>query len=331
MSRHLQVPGLPRSARLPVLLACLVVLAALTPAAAFAVTIQVPADVLGTASPRASLSATEGPGIASLVLDGAVVRSAEVSAGQLSAALGPLRLPVGSHRLSVSLRSAAGVSVSPVATVVSWAKPMPPVPVSPAYGYSGATCGIVAKAGPATTRLAVWVNGVSYGSWPVTPGQTVRLATATMAAGRNTIRIDATNPVATTTGTFSVKRLDFPWPTCIVVDKSEYKLYWVRDGALIKVYPVAIGKASTPTPERVWKVGVKYVYNDWGVYGPRRLRLFRKVGSDSYQYTGYGIHGTNEEWVIGTMASHGCIRMYNRDVIELYPQVPMGTMVQTRE
>ena len=32
---------------------------------------------------------------------------------------------------------------------------------------------------------------------------------------------------------------------------------------------------------------------------------------------------------IGTMASHGCIRMYNRDVLELWPQVPIGTYVVT--
>jgi lipoprotein-anchoring transpeptidase ErfK/SrfK len=50
-----------------------------------------------------------------------------------------------------------------------------------------------------------------------------------------------------------------------------------------------------------------------------------------YVFTAYAIHGTNQEWVIGTQASHGCIRMYNRDVRELFPQVPLGTMVITRE
>ena len=40
-----------------------------------------------------------------------------------------------------------------------------------------------------------------------------------------------------------------------------------------------------------------------------------------------GIHGTAEEWSIGSRASHGCIRMRVRDVVDLYPRVPMGTPV----
>ena len=45
---------------------------------------------------------------------------------------------------------------------------------------------------------------------------------------------------------------------------------------------------------------------------------------------GYGIHGTAEEWSIGTKASHGCIRMRVRDVKRLYPRVPVGTRVLIR-
>lgn len=39
------------------------------------------------------------------------------------------------------------------------------------------------------------------------------------------------------------------------------------------------------------------------------------------------IHGTNEEGLIGTPASHGCVRMRNADVIDLYDRVPVGTEV----
>ena len=39
------------------------------------------------------------------------------------------------------------------------------------------------------------------------------------------------------------------------------------------------------------------------------------------------VHGTNEEGLIGTPASHGCVRMRNRDVVELYSLVPVGTLV----
>jgi lipoprotein-anchoring transpeptidase ErfK/SrfK len=42
----------------------------------------------------------------------------------------------------------------------------------------------------------------------------------------------------------------------------------------------------------------------------------------------YGIHGTNKPGSIGSYASHGCIRMFNRDVEKLYPLVPHGCRVK---
>ena len=49
-------------------------------------------------------------------------------------------------------------------------------------------------------------------------------------------------------------------------------------------------------------------------------------GVDSYQRYIY-IHGTHEEGLIGQKASHGCIRMFNSDVIELFNNVKKGTKV----
>jgi hypothetical protein len=42
---------------------------------------------------------------------------------------------------------------------------------------------------------------------------------------------------------------------------------------------------------------------------------------------GIYIHGTADEASIGTPSSHGCIRMYNRDVIDLYDRIPLGALV----
>lgn len=42
----------------------------------------------------------------------------------------------------------------------------------------------------------------------------------------------------------------------------------------------------------------------------------------------YGIHGTNKPWSIGRFASHGCIRMRNKDVEELFEWTPIGTEVK---
>ena len=49
-------------------------------------------------------------------------------------------------------------------------------------------------------------------------------------------------------------------------------------------------------------------------------------GIDSYKRYIY-IHGTSEEGLIGRPASHGCIRMKNKDIIELYDKIKIGTLV----
>ncbi len=41
----------------------------------------------------------------------------------------------------------------------------------------------------------------------------------------------------------------------------------------------------------------------------------------------YRIHGTDAPWTIGTEASKGCIRMYNQDVLDLYPRARIGAKV----
>ena len=41
----------------------------------------------------------------------------------------------------------------------------------------------------------------------------------------------------------------------------------------------------------------------------------------------YRIHGTDAPWTIGTAVSKGCIRMYNQDVLDLYPRVAIGARV----
>jgi L,D-transpeptidase ErfK/SrfK len=48
----------------------------------------------------------------------------------------------------------------------------------------------------------------------------------------------------------------------------------------------------------------------------------------SVPWGGYGIHGTDQPESIGNAASHGCVRMLNEDVIELYDIVPLGTEVR---
>jgi len=156
-------------------------------------------------------------------------------------------------------------------------------------------------------------------------------APAVIGGGLRT-ELDAFQVKGTVLTAFRPTPFKYPWKTYIVIDKSSYKLHWVKNGWLIKSYPIAHGKNNC-TPERVWRIDAKYHTSPGSVYGPRKMRMFKRVSTSSgyrYIFSAYAIHGTNQEWVIGTQASHGCIRMYNRDVLELFPQVPLGTMVVTR-
>ncbi len=87
----------------------------------------------------------------------------------------------------------------------------------------------------------------------------------------------------------------------------------------IQTYPVAVGRPSTPTPPGEWTI-VQKALDPGGPFGARWMRL-------SIPWGGYGIHGTNNPSSIGKAVSHGCVRMYNNDVIELYELVPIGTPV----
>jgi len=94
----------------------------------------------------------------------------------------------------------------------------------------------------------------------------------------------------------------------------------LEDGEPFKTFPCAVGKPSTPSPVGEWKIVHKG--GKWGGgFGDRWMGLNVPWGV-------YGIHGTNKPYSIGTMASHGCIRMFNEHVRILYPYVEIGTHVK---
>jgi LysM repeat protein len=107
--------------------------------------------------------------------------------------------------------------------------------------------------------------------------------------------------------------------TRLTINTTLRRLYHYRGGELVKVYPVAVGKPSTPTPTGDYKIITK-ILNPGGVLGTRWMGLSIPGGN-------YGIHGTNNPSSIGTAVSLGCIRMHNHNVEELFPQVNIGTPV----
>lgn len=105
----------------------------------------------------------------------------------------------------------------------------------------------------------------------------------------------------------------------IIINTKKLQLNFYRHGKLIKNYPVAIGEPETPTPIGEWKIIHKG--GNWGDgFGIRWIGINVPWGI-------YGIHGTNKPWSIGNRASHGCVRMFNPHVLELYGLVKLGTPV----
>jgi hypothetical protein len=117
----------------------------------------------------------------------------------------------------------------------------------------------------------------------------------------------------------------------IVVSLEDHMLALVEDGQVKKVYPVAVGKPSTPSPVGTFTIERRvanptYQHNGKTVLpGPHNPVGTRWMGLSKH---GYGIHGTNEPNSIGKAASHGCIRMAKADLEELYPLVTEGDTVE---
>jgi len=117
----------------------------------------------------------------------------------------------------------------------------------------------------------------------------------------------------------------------IFVDKSDNILELSKDGDLFKTYTVSTGKDNS-TPVGVFKIEEKMVKPVWYKVG-----AVVSPGSKEYELgerwmglsaAGYGIHGTSDESTIGSQVTQGCVRMYNKDVVEIFDIVPSGTEVK---
>ncbi|MGG3311586.1 L,D-transpeptidase [Paenibacillus sp. FSL W8-0187] len=106
----------------------------------------------------------------------------------------------------------------------------------------------------------------------------------------------------------------------IIVDLSDFQLHLLDGDTVVRTFPVAIGKMATQTPPGNYTI-VNKQPNPGGPFGAYWLGLSKPH---------YGIHGTNDPSSIGRYVSHGCIRMYNEDVIELASLVPIHTRVTIR-
>ena len=127
--------------------------------------------------------------------------------------------------------------------------------------------------------------------------------------------------------------------TVITVSKREFKLRLFKNLKLRRTFGVAVGQPAYPTPEGRFRIQDKQVDPVWSV--PNSPWAGELAGSTVAGGSaanplkarwmgitdGVGIHGTGDDYSIGSAASHGCIRMHVADVKRLYPLVPVGTTI----
>lgn len=136
----------------------------------------------------------------------------------------------------------------------------------------------------------------------------------------------------------------------IEIDPHAKLLYWIESDGNAWRYPIAVGRQgrgmrSATTIRRKeewpsWTPTANMIRSEPSIYGQyaggvpggpanplgaRALYLYQG-GRDTF----YRIHGTNDWSSIGNSGSAGCIRLFNHDVIHLFPMVPLGTSVVIR-
>jgi lipoprotein-anchoring transpeptidase ErfK/SrfK len=129
-------------------------------------------------------------------------------------------------------------------------------------------------------------------------------------------------------------------PGTIVVRTRERHLYYVLGGGQAIRYPVGVGRAGMQWSGTSFISG-KYIRPAW--QAPASIRRDYRSGASvvpggspsnpmgvaamTLSGTEYAIHGTNAPGTIGGFVSHGCIRMFNEDITDLYHRVGIGTQV----
>lgn len=127
---------------------------------------------------------------------------------------------------------------------------------------------------------------------------------------------------------------DLPGRRVVLVSIPDRKLAVLEGDDVVAMFPIAVGAAASPSPtgefQIVSRVSNPTYYRPGTVIpagkdnplGTRWLGLSQK---------GYGIHGTNAPKSVGRAASHGCIRLRNRDMERLFTMVRVGDAVVIRE
>jgi len=126
----------------------------------------------------------------------------------------------------------------------------------------------------------------------------------------------------------------------IVINLGDMRLYVFAAGRLARSYPIGIGREGLSTPLGRTTIVRKIMNPTWRPTSRMRredptLPAEVAAGPDNPMgtralYLGfapYAIHGTNRPFAVGRRVSSGCLRLYSRDIEELYDRVEVGTKV----
>jgi L,D-transpeptidase ErfK/SrfK len=127
----------------------------------------------------------------------------------------------------------------------------------------------------------------------------------------------------------------------IVVNLGDLRLYYFEPGAPPRSYPIGIAKDGFSTPlgetvvtakreKPVWVPGESARRDDPSLAHEVKPGPDNPLGEYALNlgWPTYLIHGTNDPRGVGRHSSRGCIRLYPRDIAELYGRVPIGTRVR---
>ena len=117
----------------------------------------------------------------------------------------------------------------------------------------------------------------------------------------------------------------------VLVSIPDRKLAVIEDGEVVATFSVAVGAAVSPSPTGEFQIASRVSNPTY--YRPGTVIPSGKdnpVGTRwvGLSQKGYGIHGTNAPQSVGHAASHGCIRLRNRDMERLFTMVRVGDVVE---
>ena len=139
--------------------------------------------------------------------------------------------------------------------------------------------------------------------------------------------------------TFKPEVTEEDFDQVVLLRQSDYTVYVYNDGEITHEWPVAIGQSAYPTPTGLWTVidkvmGPSWTNPDptgWGAdmpdYIPPGPSNPLGVAAIYWDASGIRFHGTSATYSIGTAASHGCVRLTNDDILEMYDVVEVGSPI----